>query len=172
MYESREYLHAQHIFIELIRMFAAGGIPVPVTKIDRTLKLSRSSTRLGTCRKEKGIYRISISEYILEDEETVRNTLAHELVHTCRGCMNHGVTFQRIGQLVEKTFGIEVNRTATREESERSGIREAYENKARYRIICRRCGAVFYRQKRSKLVTHPGNYRCGKCGGILRVEEV
>lgn len=163
---------AQNILEEMIRQFAQAGIPIPLGQIDSQLYFSRSSTRMGSCRKERGVYRISLSVHILEDEETVRNTIAHELVHTCRGCMNHGVSFQRIGRQVEGKLGIPVRSKASQEESERSGIKDAYIKKARYRISCRSCGAVLYRQKKSALVMNPSRYRCGKCGGGLSVEAL
>ncbi len=168
----QNYDRAQNIFSDLIEQFLQAGIPLPRRQIDRTLYLTRASTRLGSCKKENGIYRISLSVYILKDEKTVRNTLAHELVHTCRGCMNHGANFRRIGHQVENMLGISVNRTASREESEQSGIRDAYRQKVRYEIRCIKCGNSYYRQKKSALVKNPERYRCGKCGGRLYVEEV
>lgn len=164
------YQRAQNIFEEMIRQFTLAGIPLPLGKIDTRLHFSRSSTRLGSCRKERGMYKISLSVYILEDKEAVQSTIAHELVHTCRGCMNHGSSFQRTGRMVETKLGIPVSSKASREESERSGIKDAYIKKARYRIRCRNCDAVLYRQKKSALVLNPDRYRCGKCGGRLSVE--
>ena len=168
----QNYDKARKIFQDLIIQFLQAGIPLPRKQIDSRLYLNRASTRLGSCTKENGIYRISLSCYILGDEITVRDTLAHELVHTCRGCMNHGPNFQRISHQVERELGIPVNRTASREESERSGIRDAYRQKIRYRIQCTKCGNTYYRQKKSVLVKNPERYRCGKCKGKLNVEEV
>lgn len=37
-------------------------------------------------------------------------------------------------------------------------------------VICRDCGGEMARYRRSKLVEHPAAYRCGGCGGRLRVE--
>ena len=164
------YQKAQNIFEDMIRQFALAGITLPLRQIDTRLHFSRSSTRLGSCKKDRGIYKISLSVYILEDKEAVRSTIAHELVHTCRGCMNHGTSFQRIGRMVEAKLGIPVSSKASREESERSGIKDAYIKKARYRISCSNCDAVLYRQKKSALVMNPNRYRCGKCGGRLYVE--
>ena len=38
--------------------------------------------------------------------------------------------------------------------------------KIKYIIKCESCGALIFREKRSKVVTHTNRYRC-KCGGKL-----
>ena len=165
------YERAQYLFQQMTKRFQDAGIPIPSDKINRNLRLSRATAKMGSCKKQNDRYTISLSVYILEDEESVRNTLAHELVHTCEGCMNHGAGFQRIGKMVEERLGIPVNRTATKEESERSGIKDVYRMKAGYRVRCENCGAVIYRQRKSALIKHPERYRCGNCGGRWIAEE-
>lgn len=38
-----------------------------------------------------------------------------------------------------------------------------------YRIICEKCGQIFFRQRLKKNFIR--RYRCGKCGGKLKAEE-
>ena len=38
-------------------------------------------------------------------------------------------------------------------------------------VVCTDCGARLARYRRSKLVTDPGQYQCGECGGSFRVER-
>ncbi len=51
--------------------------------------------------------------------ECIRNTIAHELIHTIKGCDNHGAKFLRIGKRVKKLLNLEndVLRSGTKEES-------------------------------------------------------
>ena len=53
---------------------------------------TRASTRLGLCRKRGECYEIEISSLLLDERtpaDSLRDTLWHELLHTCRGCMKH-----------------------------------------------------------------------------------
>ena len=40
-----------------------------------------------------------------DKEQIIKDTLAHELVHTCKGCNNHGSEFHRIGNLIRRKLG-------------------------------------------------------------------
>lgn len=161
-------MKAQVIFEQLRIDFINAGIPIPNDKIARNLQYMNSVSALGRCKKENDFYFIYLSRYAMEDEEQIRATLAHELVHTIYGCMNHGKTFHRYGNMVERKLGIQIESKASQEASEISGIAEARIEKARYVIHCEKCGEKIYRQKRSNVVMHPERYRC-KCGGKLRI---
>ncbi|MDO4976696.1 MAG: SprT-like domain-containing protein [Eubacteriales bacterium] len=161
-------MNAQTIFEELRKDFIRVGIPIPDERIAKNLHFMNSVSALGRCKKENGIFMIFLSRYAMEDEKQVRTTLAHELVHTINGCMNHGKTFHRYGSMVERKLGIQVETKASKEESELSGIAEARIQKAKYVILCEGCGEKIYRQKKSNVVIHPERYRC-KCGGTLKL---
>ena len=61
----QNYDKARKIFQDLIIQFLQAGIPLPRKQIDSKFYLNRASTRLGSCTKENGIYRISLSCYIM-----------------------------------------------------------------------------------------------------------
>ena len=161
----------ESILEELIRAYKVIGIPVPDRKIARKIIYSRSTTKLGSCKLDKktGEYQISLSVYALKDPEEIRKTLAHELIHTLPGCMNHQAAFHRYAAIVEHSLGIPVETRATRDSQQRSGIAKARMAKVKYMIRCTQCDYAYYRMKRSALVLHPERYRCGKCGGKLEV---
>ena len=64
-------------------------------------------------------------------------------------------------------YGYAIART---DSPERLGV----ENKrvVRYLVRCGGCGAEIPRARRSRLVEHPEEFRCAKCGGTLTVERV
>lgn len=67
-----------------------------VTKSHINGRLKRA---LGQCKKKGYEYDISLNRCMLLDkmpEQEVKNTIAHELLHTCRGGFNHTETWKRL----------------------------------------------------------------------------
>lgn len=133
------------------------GIPVsgriaPHVRVNR-----RAATRLGCCIRQGREFTIELSARLLEaDERACRQTLAHEVLHTCPGCGNHGAVWKGYAARMNAAYGYEIARTGS----------AAGEKPPRYLLVCRGCGAQFQRMRRSPLVEHPERYRC-KCGGYL-----
>lgn len=161
----------QKIFDKLRDDFIRNQIPIPNDLIINELHYMNSVTALGKCKKEKGHFYIYLSRYATENEKLIRNTLAHELVHTILGCMNHGQNFHRYGNMVQEKLGISISTRASEEDVHQSGVAKVRIEKAEYKIKCEKCGKIIYRQKRSKLVIHLEKYRCS-CGGKLRLCDI
>lgn len=161
-------MNPQDIFDRLRMEFIKNRIPIPDKIIDSKLYYMSSISALGKCKNQDGQYKIYLSRYAMNDEKQIEATLAHELVHTIYGCMNHGVKFKKYAAIVYDRLGIQVDTRASKEQAEISGITDAKINHAKYVIQCQECGTKIYRQKRSNLVLHPERYRC-KCGGILKL---
>lgn len=175
-------MDAQRIFEQLMEDFMKAGIPLKKENIDPKLQYSRSLTRLGQCnrkidpRTKKERYTIILSQHAMKDENQIRNTLAHELIHTLPRCMNHGKTFHKYGNLVEEKLGIAIDAKATKEESKNSGIEDAYVEHANYKMVCQGCGYEFYRQKMSPLirtiVNTPERVTCKNCGKHFKAYKI
>ena len=141
---------------------------IPVSsKIDPHVVVNtRARTRLGCCRTEPDRHTIELSAALLTaDEQIIRQVLAHEILHTCPGCANHGPRWQRWAAMMSRQFGYRIHRTASHAAL---GIED--DRPVRYVVVCGRCGSRTNRMKRSPLVDHPERYRC-KCGGRLHVES-
>ena len=93
-------------------------------------------------------------------------TLAHEVLHTCRSCANHGLRWKQYAHRMNELYGYEVERTDSFEK-----LRLEDQRPVKYLVVCQSCGRQLPRMRRSPLVEHPERYRCS-CGGTLRVEEV
>ena len=91
-------------------------------------------------------------------------TLAHEVLHTCRGCANHGKRWKEYAQRMNRAYGYHISRTDT---CQALGVPDI--SRVNYVLVCRSCGARIPRARRSKLVQHPEHYRC-RCGGMLTLE--
>ncbi|MGN0536458.1 MAG: SprT-like domain-containing protein [Acutalibacteraceae bacterium] len=122
---------------------------------------TRAMQRFGMCRKTGDTFTIEIAEVLLSaDEFFIEQTLAHELLHTCRGCQNHGTLWQQYADRLNRAYGYHISRTNSYEEM---GI-EAKKHECKYRMQCMKCGVIVERYRMSGFVSHPEKYLC-RCGG-------
>lgn len=148
----------------VIRQARSLGIPVSPHIQPHVAVNTRARTRLGCCRSQAGQYTVELASALLEgDRRSVCQVLAHEVLHTCPGCANHGPRWQRWAALMSERYGYRIRRT---DSLEALGLPDR--RPVRYLVVCRACGRAIPRMKRSALVNHPERYRC-KCGGTLYV---
>ena len=154
------------LLARVIRDIRAEGIPVS-HNIDPEVAVNRRArTRFGCCRREGNRYRIELSAVVLAaEEEKVCRVLAHEVLHTCRGCANHGDRWKSYARRLNERYDWGITRADSFE-----GLGVEDEREVKYWVVCTACGKKTPRMKRSPLVNHPEHYRC-RCGGTLRVEE-
>jgi predicted SprT family Zn-dependent metalloprotease len=154
---------------QVIKEASALGIPVS-RYISPSLHINkRTKARFGGCKKVKGFvhctYQIEISKVLLEAEvPVIKEILAHEILHSCPSSMNHGITWKKYCQKMERAYGYRLERTSS---YEKLGIEDPRGAKNyRYMIECNRCGQRIYRQRKSSLSEQTNKYRC-RCGGKL-----
>ena len=142
------------------------GVPVsdhicPSVTVNR-----RAKSRFGCCRRTTDGFLIEIASFLLEaDEKAIRQTLAHEILHTCPGCSNHGHAWRLWAALMNRLYGYQIRRA---DSPEHLGI--TVDRPIKFLVICKKCGLTIPRMKRSPLVQHPERYRC-RCGGSFFVED-
>ena len=143
------------------------GVPVSPHLRSEVRINPRPRSRLGCCRAlPDGSYEIEISKIALGGSETsLRELLAHELLHSCKGCLNHGKLWKKYAAVMESAYGYSITRTVDPKEL---GI-EQQPREPRYILRCQSCGAEIKRQRECRLTKHPALYRCGACGGRLKV---
>lgn len=138
------------------------GIPFSAEIDPKVVINRRAATRFGCCKLQKGRYTIEVAETVARGpEKSCREVLAHELLHTCRGCRNHGVRWKGYAERMNGAYGYEIHRVTTPVSLGVQGMREP-----KYMLKCRECGAEFPRFRASALTRHPERYRC-RCGGTL-----
>lgn len=148
----------------------ASDIGIPISgKISSHVSVNtRAKSRFGRCIKQNGGFVIELSSMLLDaPEKSCRQTIAHELIHTCPGCMDHGERFMYYASKMNDTYGYDIKRTNSIEEM---GVKYDRAEDAKFIITCRKCGKKFSRLRRSALTDHPSRYRC-KCGGELYVRS-
>lgn len=163
------------LYLECVSEAQSAGLDISdrITGIEVNSRLSRA---LGRCCARYGlggyVYRIEVNPCMLADgiEDMIpKNTIMHELVHTCPGCMNHGPEFQRRALMVNRKLGYHVSTTTDGEALEAAGVtlKRSADN---YGIVCKKCGRIVERRKRwSSTLERIGSYRHSCCGGDLYV---
>lgn len=119
------------------------------------------------------IFTISLNEYLENcTDQTIKNTIAHELIHTIDGCFDHKNKFKTMAQKI-KQLGYEVSRTSKSKEFSEfvRKLRQDKETRRKnkiYKVTCNHCGRSVLRQRRINV----NHYICPVCHGSLRLEEV
>ena len=93
---------------------------IPYSK-NITFKVNtRAKMRLGVCKKTGNSFVIEISSSLLDErtplKEGLKNTLHHELLHTCRGCMKHTGRWKIYADRVNAAYGYCIKRAAEKDE--------------------------------------------------------
>ena len=152
----------------------------------------RNSSRYGCCRQEepdKNFYHIvkrkhrnikvydkfkkhhiEICKWVMElNDDIIKNTIIHEIIHCFPECNNHGKMFKKYAKLINEKLNYNITRVGNKEEDYQSSNIMYKEEKIiyNYKIICENCNQVFYRQRLQKNFTR--KYRCGKCSGKFKI---
>ena len=100
--------------------------------------------------------------------KALKNTIIHEILHTCPGCNNHGINWKQRAEKVRNELGFDIQRCGSADDK---GIPESvylkYDGEPKYKIKCVRCGHIYTRDRMCRLVKYPHNWKCGGCGGSL-----
>ena len=142
------------------------GIPYSGNIDPNVVINKRAKSRFGMCSLKDGVYTIELSSMLLDaPERSCCQTLAHELIHTCKGCNNHGALFMSYAQRMNLKYGYDIRRAHTPDEMgiEASSVKRP----VNYILVCRKCGQQIERSRFSPLIAHPSDYRC-RCGGTLK----
>ena len=133
---------------------------------------TRAKKRWGQCRITPDGFSINISAVLLDErnsEQALKETIIHEILHTCRGCMNHGENWKRLAERVNQKYGYSIKRTSsTNDKGLHEDTRPVAVRTVKYIVQCQSCGQLYPRAKLSKIVKYPHLYRCGRCGGRLK----
>lgn len=152
------------------------AIGIKIGQVTEYVVNSRAKRRLGLCHKNRsGGFIIQISDVLLRDEVSVKelkNTIYHEQLHTCPGCMNHGENWQRLAHKVNIAYGMSVSRVADPDAiATKIHLTESREQ-AKYRYECQNCGRIHVNMRASGFTKHPERYICGKCGTVGKWKRI
>lgn len=182
------------LYLECIDELNKIGINILDEKKYGKIRISlakRNNKRYGCCRQEEpdknfktvvkigrrkivryekfNKHQIEISKWVMElDDNIIKNTIMHEIIHCIPYCNNHGQEFKKYANLINTQLGYDVSRVGNKKKDfEKSNIEYNEPPNYKYKIICKACGQEFYRQRISK--NFKRKYRCGKCNGTFEV---
>lgn len=77
---------------------------------------TRAKRRWGLCKILPGGYQIEIAAVLLREDiplASLKDTIIHELLHTCPGCANHGAQWKALADKVNRAYGYNIRRLAS-----------------------------------------------------------
>lgn len=125
--------------------------------------------RISFFRNKPTIEKIVISSRLLDEripEQILKDTIIHELIHTCDGCYSHGKEFQNVARQINNAYGYSIGTYVSNIESKI--VNSVYKPKERkYKISCPSCGKTWGYKIKSKAYKYPEKYICTKCNSKL-----
>ena len=137
---------------------------------DKNYKTVTRTGRKKIIRYEKfNKHHIEISPWVMElEDNTIKNTIIHELIHCIPYCNNHETEFKKYSSLINTNYGYDISRVGNKKKDfEKSNIEYKEVENYNYKIICKNCKQEFYRQRLNRNFTL--KYRCGKCKGKFEI---
>lgn len=140
------------------------ALQIPYREVENFVVNTKAKSRWGRCQiSPTGKFIISISDRLLAENASMnglKNTIIHELLHTCIGCMNHKAKWKFYADKVNRVYGYDIKRTSTADEK---GVKEVIrKRKVNHKYVCAGCGQVVTRERDRGFEI---KYRCGRCGG-------
>lgn len=128
----------------------------------------RAKRRWGLCTiKSDGTCYIEIADRLLSDdrisEKACKETIIHEILHTCRGCKGHTGRWKQYAERMNQIYGYNIKRATNGSEK---GV-EDYKPKSmdyKYTFICSKCGAIVKRKRQCNFTKYYKKYMCLSCG--------
>ena len=185
----------QKLFLECVNELNKIGIDILNEKQYGKIEISiskRNNKRYGCCKQEEpdknyriinkmgrrkvvkyerfNKHHIEISKWVMElEDDVIKNTIMHELIHCMPYCNNHGEHFKKYAKIINEKLGYNISRLGNKELDYKASNLDYEENKPKYRyeIICTGCGQKVLRQRVNK--NFATKYRCGKCGGKFKI---
>lgn len=163
------------IFYELKDIFHSLKIPARFNMIYSVKFDKRVCTKLGCCKIRAHSINIVMSTICLAlGKEEIRNTLAHEILHTIEGCDNHDERFHHYANILNNSMnGLKiVPRVEFRNIIKVLGedMRKLHYTPYKYIAKCAKCGEILmYFSKKTEIVKYPELFNCNACGGDLKI---
>ena len=126
-------------------------LDIPYGNIVTCTVNTRAKGRYGQCRRKNGAYTINISSRILEDyvpTKSLMTVLCHEILHSVKGCMNHGQKWKEYAELVNDCYNYNITTTSN---DKKYGLKtEPKENTHKYTVTCKGCGKKYYYHRKQR----------------------
>jgi len=145
----------------------AKQLNIPISQnIDPNVIINTRAKRFGRCSRKSGKFIIELSSIFDKAEDKMaKQTLVHEILHTCPDSMNHQAIWKSHVSKMNRAYGYKIARTNS---CENIGVEREISKNAKYTIECQKCHNKSYKDRISGVIRTPEKYHC-KCGGRLIV---
>lgn len=157
---------------EDVQLLAALGHEYMTKYIYKVVINKRKGTkRIGRCKRlSNGVYEIQVTEKYLRnlDSKEIHNTIMHEVIHSAKGCMNHGPNWVALANKVNAHYEF----TPIQRLSYDPTVLQLAKESAKYFLFCPTCGTESYWQRKPKYWSWytSEKCRCKKCGNRLEFD--
>lgn len=111
---------------------------------------------------------IEVSNWVFDlNDEIIKNTIMHEIIHCFPYCNNHGKQFKMYAKYINEKLGYNITRLGNKKQDYENSNVQYQEKEYKYLIKCTNCGKLFYRNRLAKNFFR--KYRC-QCGGRLKLD--
>jgi len=142
------------------------NIPISNNILPEVKVNTRAKNRFGCCKKKGNSFQIEIASFMNQAKEIdIRETLAHEILHTCKDCFNHQLQWQAWAYKMNREYGYSINTVG---DAVAMGI--AIPMKRNYVLVCQKCNNEIVKERMCKVVKHPEKFHC-RCGGRLVLQQ-
>lgn len=128
----------------------------------------RAKTRWGMCVKKNGNFIIQIAAQLLEDdrvsEKACKDTMIHEILHTCKGCSGHTGLWLKYANIMNEKYGYDIKRTTSGKEKGVENYKPTKHLDYKYFYVCEKCGQQVRKKKACKFTRYYRDYTCLICG--------
>lgn len=135
----------------------------------------RAKTRWGMCSRYGDKYTIQISSQLVSDdrisEKACKETIIHEILHTCPDCHGHTGKWKEYAELMNVTYGYNIKRVTSGQEKGVENYQASRRLKPKYCFKCMYCGYSIVRKRDSKFTRYYRNYTCPECGKSRAFEK-
>lgn len=152
------------------------AINIKTGTLERYTINNRAKRRLGLCTHlDNNRYTIEISGVLLHEsvpEITMKYVVIHELLHTCKGCMNHGDKWKKLVEKVNAAYGYTISSNPySHERKDMDGVdtAKAAMEAPKHKFVCNGCGLIVNRYRESRFTKNPERFHCGRCGAKFTV---
>lgn len=137
----------------------------------------RSKERWGMCtKKPNGECIIQISARLLEDdnisEKACKDTIIHEILHSCPECKGHTGKWKEYALLMNRTYGYNIKRVTSGHEKGIEDYHVTRHLEIKYVFRCSCCGNTIFKKKKCKFTRYYRNYICLICGKAHTFEKI
>ena len=145
----------------------AKQLNIPISQnIDPNVIINTRAKRFGRCSRKSDKFIIELSSVFDKAEDKMaKQTLAHEICHTCHDSMNHQALWKSHISKMNRAYGYKISRTNS---CENIGAEREISPNAKYTIECQKCHIKVYKDRISGVIRNLEKYHC-KCGGELTV---